>query len=102
MPDKDSAKRRPRRAKKTSRKEPFALSRRELAIVQNWQSTQSLSPKLTCVIDDCALSTVYERLDRQEYQALKDGHRTRILTESIKNRRERLEPFKSNSAASQG
>jgi hypothetical protein len=102
MPDKDSAKRRRGRAKRASRKEPFALSQRELAIVQNWQSTQSLSPKLTCVIDDCAMSTVYERLGRQEYQALKDGHRTRIITESIKNRRERLKPLKLNSATAQG
>jgi len=94
MPDKDSAKRRRGRAKKTSRRDPFELSHRERAIVENWQSTQSLSPKLTCVVDDCALSTVYLRLDRQEYQALKDGHRTRIITESIKNRRERLQPYK--------
>jgi hypothetical protein len=95
MPDKDSAKRRRGRVKKTSRREPFELSHRERAIVENWQSTQSLSPKLTCVIDDCAMSTVYERLGRQEYQALKDGHRTRILTQSIKSRRERLQPYKS-------
>ena len=93
MPDKDSTKRRRGRAKK-SRREPFELSYRERAIVENWQSTQSLSPKLTCVIDDCAMSTVYERLGRQEYQALKDGHRTRILTQSIKSRRERLQPYK--------
>jgi hypothetical protein len=48
------------------------------------------------------MSTVYERLGRQEYQALKDGHRTRIITESIKNRRERLKPLKLNSATAQG
>jgi hypothetical protein len=93
MSDKDSAKRRRGRAKK-GRREPFALSYRERAIVENWQSTQSLSPKLTCIVDDCTLSTVYLRLSRQEYQALKDGHRTRIITESIKNRRERLQPYK--------
>jgi len=94
MSDKDSAKRRRGRAKKTARREPFELSHRERAIVANWQSTQSLSPKLTCVIDDCAMSTVYKRLGCQEYQALKDGHRTRILTQSIKSRRERLQPYK--------
>jgi hypothetical protein len=94
MPDKDSAKRRRGRAKKTPRRNPFELSHREQAIVANWQATVSLSPKLTCVVDDCAMSTVYGRLERQEYQALKDGHRTRIITESIKNRRERLQPYK--------
>jgi hypothetical protein len=98
MPDKDSAKRRRGRAKKTSRREPFELSQRELAIVANWQSTQSVSPKLVCIIDDCAMSTLYERLKRQEYQAVKDGHRTRIITESIKKRRDGLQLFKSNSA----
>jgi hypothetical protein len=101
MPDKDSAKRRRRRAKETSRREPFELSKREQAIVENWQSTQSLSPKLTCVIDDCAMSTVYERLNRREYQALKDGSRTRILTQSIKSRREGLQPFKPGHLAAQ-
>lgn len=93
MPNKNySAKR--RRGRATSRREPFELSHRERAIVENWQSTQSLSPKLTCVVDDCGLSTVYERLDRQEYEALKDGHRTRIVTQSIKDRRNRLQAFK--------
>jgi hypothetical protein len=99
MPNKAAKRRRPRA--KTHR-EPFALSKRELAIVANWQSTQSLSPKLTCVIDDCALSTVYERLNLGQYQAVKDGHRTRIITESIKNRRERLQPYQpGHSAAAQ-
>jgi hypothetical protein len=92
MPNKAAKRRRPR-AK--PHREPFELSPRELAIVANWQSTQSVSPKLSCIIDDCSMSTVYERLTRQEYQALKDGHRTRIVTESIKNRREGLQPFKS-------
>jgi len=96
-----SAKRRRAREKKVRRR-PFELSQRELAIVANWQSTQSVSPKLVCIIDDCAMSTLYERLKRQEYQALKDGHRTRIITESIKKRRDGLQLFKSNSAQAPG
>jgi hypothetical protein len=83
-----------KRRRGRARKQSFDLSKREQAIVANWQSTQSVSPKVCCIIDDCAMSTVYERLDRQEYQALKDGHRTRIITESIKDRRNRLQAFK--------
>jgi hypothetical protein len=97
MPEQSAKRRRPRA--KNSRRKPFELSQRELAIVANWQSTQSVSPKLTCIIDDCAMSTVYVRVQRGEYQALKDGHRTRITTESIKNRRDGLPLFKPNSAA---
>jgi len=99
MPDKDSAKRRRGRAKKTSRKQPFDLSKREMAIVQNWQSTQSVSPKVCCIVDDCSMSTLYERLNLGQYQALKDGHRTRIVTKSIKDRRNRLPAFKPGHSA---
>jgi hypothetical protein len=91
-----------REASRCSRKEgskrPIRALAAGLAIVANWQSTQSVSPKLVCIIDDCAMSTLYERLKRQEYQAVKDGHRTRIITESIKKRRDGLQLFKSNSA----
>ena len=90
MPNKNSAKR--RRAKRPSNRKPFlfALSARETAIVQNWEAAFALSPKLTAVVNNCSLSTIYDRLGKGEYQAVKDGHSTKITTESIKARRAKL------------
>jgi hypothetical protein len=53
--------------------EPYAISVRECAIVEN-----------------CGRSVVYERLARGEYEAIKDGSRTKIIVESIKRRRDSL------------
>jgi hypothetical protein len=47
----------------------------------------ALSPKETAVVENCGVSVVYERLARGEYSAIKDGTRTKILVESIKRRR---------------
>jgi hypothetical protein len=92
MPNKDSAKR--GRAKKRGARKPFvfSLSERERAIVQNWEALSGLSPKETAVVDNCGLSTVYERCASGEYEAYKDGARTKITTKSIKARRAKLRP----------
>jgi hypothetical protein len=81
-----------RRSKKEKKKppKPFELSPRQKEIIQHWQFVESVSPKQTAVIDDCGLSTVYERLQSGEYQAVKDGRSTKILTASIKARRANL------------
>ena len=52
------------KAAKKRRRKPaeFKLSEREIAILQNWETTHGLSPKLTAVVDSCALATVYQRL----------------------------------------
>jgi hypothetical protein len=50
----------------------------------------ALSPKETATIENCGVSVVYERLARGEYEAVKDGTRTKILVESIKRRRASL------------
>ena len=70
----------------------FVLTQRQLAGIQNWESTYALSPKETAIVDNCGLTVVYERLARGEYAAIKDGTRTKILTESIKSRRVNLRP----------
>jgi hypothetical protein len=63
-------------ANKDSTKHPraknFELSPREITIVQNWEALLGLAPKLTAVVEGCALSTIYTRLATGEYQALKD------------------------------
>jgi hypothetical protein len=46
-----------------------------------------LSPNQTAFAENCGESTVYERLARGEYDAVKDGTRTIITLESIKRRR---------------
>jgi hypothetical protein len=88
MPDKGSAKR--RRAKRPCAKKPFVISERERAIVQNWEAVGDLPPKLTAVVEACGMSTVYDRLAAGEYEAVKDGPRTKISTDSIKRRRAAL------------
>jgi hypothetical protein len=78
-------------AKKRRRKPAeFKLSEREVAVLQNWETTNGLSPKLTAVVDSCALATVYQRLAEGTYSAFKDGRATKVTTASIKRRRESL------------
>jgi hypothetical protein len=44
--------------------------------------------------ENCGASTVYERLARGEYEAVKDGSKTLITVESIKRRRQaKLRPW---------
>lgn len=50
----------------------------------------SLSIDQTAQAEDCGRTTVYERLARGEYKAVKDGARTRVLVESIRQRRASL------------
>ncbi len=69
---------------------PFALTDRETEIIKNWESAFGLAPKQTAVIENCGLTEVYDRLARGEYEAVKDGNRTKITVESIKRRRESL------------
>jgi hypothetical protein len=84
--------------KKPSRKPEFRLTDRERFTLQNWESVDSVSPKLTMVIDGCALSTVYYRIEDGQYEAYKDGRSTKILTASIKARRASLPRFHYNAA----
>jgi N-methylhydantoinase B/oxoprolinase/acetone carboxylase alpha subunit len=42
------------------------------------------------IIENCGRSVVYERLARGEYEAIKDGSRTKMIVESIKRRRDSL------------
>ena len=75
-------------AKRRRKPAEFKLSKREIAIIQNWETTNGLSPKLTAIVECCGLATIYERLADGTYSAIKDGHATKITTESIKRRRE--------------
>jgi hypothetical protein len=84
--------------KKTIRQPEFKLTDRERAQLENWESVHSVSPKLTRVIDGCALSTVYNRIEDGGYEAYKDGRLTRITTASIKARRAKLPRFYYNAA----
>jgi hypothetical protein len=77
--------------KAKSKKKPFALTSRQSEVVRNWASVFGLSPSETAVIENSAVSTIYERLSRGEYDAYKDGHATRITVESIKRRRAGLQ-----------
>jgi hypothetical protein len=47
----------------------------------------ALSPRETAIYENCGVSVVYERLARGEYEAVKDGTRTKIVVASIKRRR---------------
>jgi hypothetical protein len=49
-----------------------------------------LSVRDTALVEDCGESVVWERLARGEYEAIKDGTRTKILPESIRRRRASL------------
>jgi hypothetical protein len=46
-----------------------------------------LTPRQACEAENCSHSTLYERLARGEYDAIKDGKRTLITIESIERRR---------------
>ena len=83
------------KSKRKPKKPPyvFRLNDRERIALQNWQLLESVSPKLACMIEDCGLSTVYERLNSGEYQAAKDGRNTKITTASIKARRAERPPW---------
>jgi hypothetical protein len=50
----------------------------------------AFSPRQVAVLENCALTLVYERLRRGEYEAVRDGRRTKILLESIERRRANL------------
>jgi len=77
--------------KKKKKKALFApLSQRQTETLKNWEAALWLAPKLTAIIEDCALSLVYDRLASGEYVAYKDGNRTKITVESIKRRRANL------------
>lgn len=89
MPE-DSAKRRRRATNKRKAPRPFELTPRQAEILKNWQAAFGLAPKETAVIENCGLSLVYQRLARGEYDAYKDGNRTKITVEFIKRRRESL------------
>jgi hypothetical protein len=65
------------RAIKKKKPAPFTLSHRQTEIVKNWESAFGLAPKETAVIENCGLSLVYERLASGEYEAYKDGNRTK-------------------------
>jgi hypothetical protein len=84
--------------KKPARKSEFRLTDRERITLQNWESVDGVSPKLTCVIDGCGSSTVYNRIEAGEYEAYKDGRLTKITTASIKARRANLSRFHYNAA----
>ena len=47
----------------------------------------AISPRETAQAENCGITLVYDRLRRGEYDAVKDGHRTKILFDSIKRRR---------------
>jgi hypothetical protein len=79
---------RKKRAEKKAK--PFTLSPRLQAILPFWRQLDSLPPKLAAVVDTCSLSEVYNRLERGEYDAVKDGHALKISTASIIKRRESL------------
>jgi hypothetical protein len=47
----------------------------------------AVSPRQAAKLEDCGVTLIYDRLRRGEYAAVKDGHRTKILFGSIKQRR---------------
>ena len=52
----------------------------------------ALSPRDTAEAEGCAVSTVYKRIESGEYQAIKDGARTKITVASIRARQAKLPP----------
>jgi hypothetical protein len=50
----------------------------------------AISPRQAAKLEDCGVTLIYDRLRRGEYEAVKDGHRTKILFTSIKRRRATL------------
>jgi excisionase family DNA binding protein len=49
-----------------------------------------LTPRQVAELEGCSNTTVYERLAAGEYEAVKDGVKTLILTSSVARRRESL------------
>src|SRR5215510_6364139 len=80
----------PKPAKRSRDAKPFALSSRQSEILKNWEAAFGLAPKLAAIVEDCAVSVIYERLANGQYEAVKDGTRTKVTTESIKRRRASL------------
>jgi hypothetical protein len=56
----------------------------------------AVSPREAALLENCGRSLIYERLARGEYQAVKDGNRTKILVESIEKRRASLPSYHLN------
>jgi hypothetical protein len=54
----------------------------------------AVSVKTAARLEDAGVSTIWQRLARGEYDAVRDGNRTKILVESIKRRRASLPKFK--------
>jgi hypothetical protein len=51
------------------------------------------SPRQVCKLESCCLATVYQRLARGEYAALKDGRKTVIPgSQILARRRNKLKP----------
>jgi hypothetical protein len=80
----------PKSKKRCHRAQPYTLTAREGELLKHWEVARGLAPKLTALLEDCSLSSVYERLASGEYDAYKDGNRTKVTVESIKRRRDGL------------
>jgi len=59
----------------------------------------AVSPKEAAVMENSAVSVIYERLNRGEYDAVKDGHRTKILVASIERRQASLPAYGANKSS---
>jgi transposase len=68
-----------------------AMSEQSSVIVQR---LKAVSPREAAEIEDCGKSVIYERLARGEYDAYKDGNRTKIILESIERRRATLPSYR--------
>lgn len=49
-----------------------------------------ISINALCLVEDDSRATITRRLRRGEYEAVKDGHKTKIKVSSVKARRARL------------
>jgi hypothetical protein len=52
----------------------------------------AVSIKQVAASEGCCMASVYLRLSRGEYRAVKDGKRTLVLWDSVKERRAKLKP----------
>jgi hypothetical protein len=53
-----------------------------------------LRPKQAAKAENCSLTTLYQRIKKGEYVAVRDGSSTLVTTESIRRRRATLPPAK--------
>jgi hypothetical protein len=68
----------------------------EMSDIEQSLKPYAVSPKEAARIENCGLTLIYDRLNAGEYDAVKDGKRTKILLASIEKRRASLPSYRTN------